>query len=149
MQFHILSYALLESPFIVHVSGNRQKPKSIWNFFLNNFFLLISKIDKNSQSLIKIWPKTVLFRNIALIFSLEKPCYLENRVVREPCKQRSACTCTHPVSLATLASSRVCSDAANCFRLNLLLRTSKCSCFDFHVSQRRCQRKLGTSCLFI
>ena len=33
----------------------------------------------------------MLFRNIALIFSLEKPCYLENRVVREPCKWRSAC----------------------------------------------------------
>ena len=28
----------------------------------------------------KILTKTVLFRNIALIFSLEKPCYLENRV---------------------------------------------------------------------
>ena len=39
----------------------------------------------------KILTKTVLFRNIALIFSLEKPCYLENRVVREPCKRRSAC----------------------------------------------------------
>jgi hypothetical protein len=34
----------------------------------------------------------VLFRNIALIFSLENPCYLENRVVREPGKQRTACT---------------------------------------------------------
>ena len=34
----------------------------------------------------------MLFRNIALIVSLEKPCYLEYRVVREPCKQRSACT---------------------------------------------------------
>ena len=22
----------------------------------------------------------------------QKPCYLENRVVREPCKQRTACT---------------------------------------------------------
>jgi hypothetical protein len=33
----------------------------------------------------------MLFRNIALIFSLEKLCYLENRVVREPCKRRSAC----------------------------------------------------------
>ena len=32
------------------------------------------------------------FRNIALIFSLEKPCYLGNRVVREPCKRRTACT---------------------------------------------------------
>ena len=57
----------------------------------------MTKIDKNSQNFIKIWPKTVLFRNIALIFSLEKPCYLENRVVREPCKRRSAC-----ISLPTL-----------------------------------------------
>ena len=35
----------------------------------------------------------MLFRIIALIFSLEKPCYLENHVVREPCKRRSACIC--------------------------------------------------------
>ena len=33
----------------------------------------------------------MLFRNIARIFSLEKSCYLENRVVRELCKRRSAC----------------------------------------------------------
>ena len=51
----------------------------------------MTQIDKKSQNFIKIWPKTLLFRNIALIFSLEKPCYLENRVVREPCKQRTAC----------------------------------------------------------
>jgi len=50
------------------------------------------KLQKKSQTLLKVLPKTVLFRNIALIFSLEKPCYLENRVVREPCKRRSACT---------------------------------------------------------
>ena len=31
----------------------------------------------NPQNFIKIWPKTVLFRNIALIFSLENPYYLE------------------------------------------------------------------------
>ena len=30
--------------------------------------------------------KTALFKRIARIFSLEKPCYFENRVVREPCK---------------------------------------------------------------
>ena len=52
----------------------------------------MTKIDKSPQSFIKIWPKTVLFRNIALIFSLEKPCYLENRVVRGSCKRRTACT---------------------------------------------------------
>ena len=56
---------------------------------MTTYFLLI---DKNSQNFTKIWPKTVLFRNIGLIFSLEKLCYLENRVVREPCKQRNACT---------------------------------------------------------
>ena len=50
------------------------------------------KLQKKSQNLLKVLPKTVLFRNIALIFSLEKPCYLENRVVREPCKRRSACS---------------------------------------------------------
>ena len=49
------------------------------------------KLQKKSQNLLKVLPKTVLFRNIALIFSFEKPCYLENRVVREPCKQRTAC----------------------------------------------------------
>ena len=53
------------------------------------------KVTKKSQNLLKVLPKTVLFRNIALIFSLEKPCYLENRVVREPCKRRSACICMH------------------------------------------------------
>ena len=52
------------------------------------------KLQKKSQNLLKVLPKTVLFRNIALIFSLEKPCYLENRVVREPCKRRSACIWT-------------------------------------------------------
>ena len=35
--------------------------------------------------------KNVLLRSIAWIISLEKPCYLENRAVREPCKLRSAC----------------------------------------------------------
>ena len=49
------------------------------------------KVTKKSQNLFKVLPKTVLFRSIALIFSFEKPCYLENRVVREPCKRRSAC----------------------------------------------------------
>ena len=43
------------------------------------------------QNVMEIWPKTVLFRKIAQIFSLEKTCYLENRVVREPCKRRTAC----------------------------------------------------------
>ena len=42
------------------------------------------KVTKKSQNLLKVLPKTVLFRHIALIFSLKKPCYLENRVVREP-----------------------------------------------------------------
>ena len=51
----------------------------------------IHKSYKKSQNLLKVLPKTVLCRNIALIFSLEKLCYLENRVVREPCKRRSAC----------------------------------------------------------
>ena len=49
------------------------------------------KVTKKSQNLLKVLPKTVLFRNIALIFSLEKQCYLENRDVREPCKKRTAC----------------------------------------------------------
>ena len=31
-----------------------------------------------------------------MIFSLEQPCYLENRVVREPCKRRTACTSLPP-----------------------------------------------------
>ena len=33
----------------------------------------------------------MLFRNIVLIFSLEKQCYLENRAVRELCNRRTAC----------------------------------------------------------
>ena len=36
--------------------------------------------------------KTVLFRNIAQIFSIEKPCYLENYVVKKPCKRRTTCS---------------------------------------------------------
>ena len=48
------------------------------------------KFTKKHKS-IKILPKTVLVRNIALIFNLEKLRYLEKRVVREPCKRRSAC----------------------------------------------------------
>ena len=38
--------------------------------------------------------KTVLFRSITRIWALKKPCYLENRVVREPRKRRSACIWT-------------------------------------------------------
>ena len=56
------------------------------------------KLQKKSQNLLKVLPKTVLFRNIALIFSLEKPCYLENRVTREPRKRRSACICFQIIS---------------------------------------------------
>ena len=35
--------------------------------------------------------KTVLFRSITRFWDLKKPRYLENRVVREPRKRRSAC----------------------------------------------------------
>ena len=49
------------------------------------------KKQKKPKNLSKFLPKTVLFRNIALSFSLEKPYYLENRVVRESCKRRTAC----------------------------------------------------------
>ena len=65
------------------------------NPFRNNlewFHSFDMKMYKKSQNLLKVWPKIVLFRNIVLIFNLEKPWYLENRVVREPCKRRSACT---------------------------------------------------------
>ena len=44
--------------------------------------------------------KTVLFRKIARIFILEKPCYLENCAVREPCKRRTACTCNWTLVLS-------------------------------------------------
>ena len=50
------------------------------------------KVTKKSQNVLKVLPKTVLFRNLVLIFILEKPSYLENRVVGEQCKQRSACS---------------------------------------------------------
>ena len=47
----------------------------------HSFDIKIHKnLQKKTQNLLKVLPKTVLFRNIALIFSLEKPCYLENRV---------------------------------------------------------------------
>ena len=63
----------------------------IWNEFVP-LIQKFTKIYKKSQNLLKVLPETVLFRSIALIFSLEKQCYLEKRVVREPCKRRSACT---------------------------------------------------------
>ena len=85
-------------PLLCMLVGIGKKTKSIWKLSgIISFFWYqkLTKIDKNSQNFIKICPKTVLFRNIALIFSLEKPCYLENRVVREPCKRRTACTRIH------------------------------------------------------
>ena len=48
----------------------------IWNEFVP-LIQKFTKIYKKSQNLLKVLPKTVLFRNIALIFNLE------NRVVRE------------------------------------------------------------------
>jgi len=75
----------------------------IWNDFIPSISKL-TKIYKKSQNLLKVLPKTVLFRNIALIFNLEKPCYLENRVVREPCKQRSACICSAIDSASVFSS---------------------------------------------
>ena len=94
MHFHIWSYLLLWIFHYINLSGNRKKMKSIWKKILNDFIPLIkkfTKIYKKSQNLLKVLQKTVLFRNIALIFNLEKPCYLEYRVVRESCKRRSAC----------------------------------------------------------
>ena len=49
------------------------------------------EIYENQNILWKFNQKTKLFRKIGRIFSLEKPCYLENRVVRDPCKRRTAC----------------------------------------------------------
>ena len=61
---------------------------------MKNYFKLISelkvKIWQKLQNFIEIWPKTVLFRKIERNVSSEKPCYLENRVVRETCKGRTA-----------------------------------------------------------
>ena len=50
------------------------------------------KVTKKSQNLLKVLPKTVLFRNIALIFSLEKTMLFRKPCCWEPCKRRSACT---------------------------------------------------------
>ena len=45
--------------------------------------------------------KTVLFRSITGFWTLKKPRYLENRVVKELRKRRSACTykCYNPIFL--------------------------------------------------
>ena len=60
----------------------------------NSFNMEILQKPLNSMKfLTKNLPKTVLFRGIVLIFSLEKLCFLENRVVRELCKQRTAFIC--------------------------------------------------------
>ena len=91
MHFYILSYALL-CIFIISMLVGINKKQNQYGKCLEQF---ISFDIKNWQKLTKshkIWPKTVLFRNIALIFSLEKPVYLENLIVREQCKRRTACT---------------------------------------------------------
>ena len=108
MHFHILSYSLFCIFHHNNVSANRQKITLIWKFFWIFFFLLISIIDKNWQNLTQSYkigknlPKTMLFRNIVLIFSLEKPSQLENRVVKEPCKRSTACTYIYKKFLDTL-----------------------------------------------
>ena len=111
MHFYILSYALLCIFHHINVSWNKQKTKSMWKMSgIISFFWYqkLTKIDKNSQNFMKIWLKTVLFRNIALICSLEKQCYLENRVVREPCKRRTACSRYMIVSHAHVATLGLC-----------------------------------------
>ena len=50
------------------------------------------KVTRTSQNLLKVLPKTVLFRSIMRFWAYKKPHYLENHVVREPCKRSSACT---------------------------------------------------------
>ena len=56
----------------------------------NDFLALIWKIDKSHKILWNFGQKNVIFRKIGRIFRLEKLCYLGNRVVREPCKWRTA-----------------------------------------------------------
>ena len=66
---------------------------------INDFF----EIEKNDGKKNLKERKTVLFRSITRFWALKKPCYLENRVVREPRKRRSACTSKQDVlELATL-----------------------------------------------
>ena len=55
-------------------------------FFLDNYVIKWAKKTSQKEK------KNVLFRSITRFWALKKPCYLENRVVREPCKWRSACT---------------------------------------------------------
>ena len=86
---HIFYCAFFITSILVGIDKKKENP------FGNNlewFHSFDIKNHKKIQNLSKILPKTVLFRNIVLIFNLEKPCYLENRVVREPCERRSACT---------------------------------------------------------
>ena len=81
--------------FILLISVGINKKENQFGNNLEWFHFFDMKIhkmlQKKSQNLLKVLPKTVLSRNIALISSLEKQCYLENRVVREPCKRRNAC----------------------------------------------------------
>ena len=99
------------------------------------------KIWQKPQNFMEIWPKTVLFRGIARIFTLEKPCYLENRVVREPCKQRSACIWTPDllvwrilfcggffIVLVIFFKEADCTTATTAFIAALLKRSAKIFC---------------------
>ena len=77
MHFQIVSYTFLCIFHYINVSGNRKTNKINLEKIWNNFFPLISKIDKSWYNLIEK-------------YSLEKPYYLENRVVRKPWKWRTA-----------------------------------------------------------
>jgi hypothetical protein len=112
LKLFLQKYRFLRSISLIQILGLKKKLESLFIYqkicfycwskqSSHKFLLLISKIDKNSENLMKICPKTVLSRKIARIFSLKKPCYLENRVVREPCKQRTAC-----ISKCFLSSSQ-------------------------------------------
>ena len=89
---HIFSCTFFIILILVGVDKKENQFGNNLEWFHSVVMKIHKKLQKKSQNLLKVLPKTVLFRNIALIFSLEKQCYLENRVVREPCKQRSACT---------------------------------------------------------
>ena len=84
---HIFYCAL----FIILILVELDKKVNPFGNDFHSFDMKIHKIYKKSQNLLKVLPNTVLFRNIALIFNSVKPCYLENQVVREPCKRWSAC----------------------------------------------------------
>ena len=84
MKSYMMHISLIWQPILMEINKKEKEFEIL-------FYRFNMKIWQKPQNLMKFDQKNVLLRSIAWIISLEKPCYLENRAVREPCKRRSAC----------------------------------------------------------